>query len=79
MTVVMLCGVREDGKKKCEQYYPAKMGLSMSFLKGDLSITNMGYQKVGKDNLLFSTFTMTCKSLKFILTIILTSLLCFNV
>ncbi|TKR75680.1 hypothetical protein L596_016935 [Steinernema carpocapsae] len=36
--IMMLCGVMETGKKKCEQYWPAKEGESIT--SGQLKLTN---------------------------------------
>lgn len=42
----MLCCVIESGKKKCEQYWPAEQGQSMTV--GSLTVTNGGVKAVGK-------------------------------
>ncbi|KAI6205529.1 hypothetical protein M3Y94_00802400 [Aphelenchoides besseyi] len=45
--IIMLCSVMENGKKKCEQYWPEKQGQTMNV--ANLSIQNTGVEIVGKD------------------------------
>ncbi|TKR68628.1 hypothetical protein L596_024588 [Steinernema carpocapsae] len=46
-SIVMLCGIMETGKKKCEQYWPLKEGESMT--SGQLTITNTKVVEVEKN------------------------------
>ncbi|KAK0390389.1 hypothetical protein QR680_019333 [Steinernema hermaphroditum] len=50
--IIMLCGVMEMGKKKCEQYWPAKQDDTM--ISGALTIKNMKVSEAEK--VLVSTF-----------------------
>ncbi|TKR64518.1 hypothetical protein L596_025032 [Steinernema carpocapsae] len=56
--ILMLCGIMESGKKKCEQYWPAKMGQSMT--SGLIAIKNLKQTDTEK-SCTSSTLELTCQ------------------